>query len=149
MTDEEKQWEKLKELGNEYRYRDQLMVQEFTFTIMAAAILLQALSRYENSPEVYKIIQILSGVFLGILAFHLNHINRDRVATLDAIKLLRDELEVTQVHKGVGHPWRSAPRLMKWFTAISAILWLGWAIFPLILSFLYCLTNCCGCKFLK
>lgn len=105
LTDEEfkRTLEEYKELGHEYRYREQMMVQEFSFSAVATAGLLNVLLRAPTpSPAVTVVLHVFGAMFLMLLALHLRNINQDRVATINRKRVLSDKLEFEQTHLNVG-----------------------------------------------
>lgn len=133
LTDEEfkRTLEEYKEFGHEYRYREQMMVQEFSFSAVATAGLLNVLLRAPTpSPAVTVVLHVFGAMFLMLLALHLCNINQDRVATLNRKRVLSDKLEFEQTHLNVDGKLRlGAPRLIVFFAIVGAIAWLVWTVF--------------------
>lgn len=125
--------EEFKELGHEYRYRDQLMVQEFGLSMVALGVVAANLWDAENSG-VKAIILIAASFFLFVLGSHLSSVNEDRRAAATARNRLRAKLGFQQFHLGVDGSKRpsapivkSAPRLMIWFVWSLLAAWTIWA----------------------
>jgi hypothetical protein len=120
--------EEFKEVGHDYRYRDQLMVQEFSLSMVATGVLLNVVVKNANVIE-SLIFQLFGVIFLALLTVHLRHINQDRIAALRRKETLRSELEFQVVHLNVhGHRRMSAPGAMVWFTGSAAVVWGAWSV---------------------
>ena len=121
------QIEEYKELGQEYRYREQMMVQQFGFSMLGISVIANLL--WDKIPS-WKglIVQGVVVLFLSVIAFHLDHINQDRCAVLDRREQLRDALKFERFHLGVGGLRRSAPRMMIYFTQLLLVGWLIWMV---------------------
>jgi hypothetical protein len=121
--------EEYKEIGHEYRYREQLMVQEFSLAMVAIAALLNVLLREPPPSQLGTFVLQLFGVlFLPLLALHLRNINQDRLATLERKDALCSALEFTQVHQNIGGRKRlSAPKYIVRFAICVALAWALWS----------------------
>lgn len=118
--------EDYKELGHEYRYRDQLMVQEFNLAMVAIGVLINA-AVVVTVPIGSIFIQAFGLAFLFTLSVHLTNINQDRIAILHNKNALREKLSFALTHQNVSGKLRwSAPRLMVWFTYGATFAWLIW-----------------------
>ena len=126
--------EEFKELGNEYRYRDQLMVQEFSLSMVAVGVLLGVLLKVPApGPFAALILQIFGALFLPLLSLHLRNINQDRRAALQRRQVLRKDLEFAEVHGNVvGTSRISAPRAMVRFTSVVAATWVIWTVVSVV-----------------
>jgi hypothetical protein len=121
--------EEFKEAGQEYRYRDQLMVQEFGLTMAVAGVAIAAITPRVGTVGGW-IIQAFGLLFLALLTLHLHNVNQDRRAALARRNTLRDALEFKPIHLNVdGRRRWSAPRLMVWFSAFVTAAWAGWTLF--------------------
>jgi hypothetical protein len=128
QSEEEKrkqQIEEYKELGQEYRYRDQMMVQEFGLSMVAIGVVVRLLWDQQVSLKVL-VAKLIVLPFLFILAFHLDHINQDRRAALDRREELRKSLGFGEFHLGAGGRRISAPRMMIWFARLLLVGWVTW-----------------------
>lgn len=119
------QIEEYKELGHEYRYRDQMMVQEFGLSMVAIGVIAARLWTEAASWKVV-VVQGIVVLFVFILAFHLDHINQDRCAALDRREKLREALGFASFHLGAGGRRVSAPRMMIWFARLLFAVWVIW-----------------------
>ena len=122
--------EEYKEIGHEYRYREQIMVQEFSLAMVTIAALLNVLLR-DPQPPIWGIVvlQVFGTVFLGLLALHLRNINQDRLAALERKKVLLQALEFVQPHQNVdGTKRASAPRFIVLFAKVTAGAWVVWSV---------------------
>jgi len=134
VTEYQKKVDEFREVGLEYRYKDQMMVQELGFTIVAIGVIVNGLLSVSISWG-YICVQLVGGVFLIILARHLDHTNQDRRAALDRREALRQELGFGPTHLGVGGKRLSAPRTMVWFATWLIPLWALWCAVTLIKFF--------------
>ena len=116
--------EEYKEVGHEIRYREQMMLQEFSFSMIAGGVAVQAAERLSQPVIAAVAIQIFGTAFFGLLALHLRNINQDRVVAIHRKEALRSELEFGLIHQNIDGVRRlSAPRLMFWFSIIVASAW--------------------------
>ena len=123
--------EEFKEAGLEYRYRDQLMVQEFGLSMAVAGVAIAAITPRTATVEGW-VIQLFGLAFLALLTLHLRNTNQDRRAALARREILRSELEFTPLHLNVDGKRRwSAPRLMVWFSGLVTGAWAAWTLFSL------------------
>jgi hypothetical protein len=128
MTNNDKlKIEELKEVGQEYRYRDQLMVQEFSLSMVAIGILLNLL-RDQNVSFRFIVLQLFGACFLFLLSWHLNHINQDRHTALNRKEELRKDLGFASIHGGVKGQRFSTPRVMMWFSTAATMAWAIWTV---------------------
>ncbi|MBL8536155.1 MAG: hypothetical protein JNM59_01990 [Hyphomonadaceae bacterium] len=119
--------EEYKELGEEYRYRDQLMVQEFSLSMVAIGVVLNQVWAAKTSIELFAA-DFLSFGFLCILAIHLGRLNQDRVSALDRKGALAKELGFDDPHGEVSKRRQrlvpvGAPALMVGFVQVLALAW--------------------------
>jgi len=119
--------EELKEIGQEYRYRDQLMVQEFSLSMVAIGILLNLL-RDQNVSFKFIVLQLFGAFFLVLLSWHINHINQDRRAALNRKEELSKTLGFASIHGGVKEQRFSTPRVMVWFSTVATTAWVIWTV---------------------
>ncbi len=120
--------EEFKELGHEIRYREQLMVQEFSLSMIATGVALSALAP-RWATLVGLTIQAFGAAFMLLLSLHLRNISQDRLAGLTLREGLRKELGFGLVHQNLGGNKRwSAPRLMIWFSRSVGLAWTIWTI---------------------
>ncbi len=141
MNDEKNKMllEEYKELGQEYRYRDQLMVQEFGLAMVAIGVVVNCLWGADDITWSYLAVQIIAGLFIAILAFHLTHLNEDRRAILELHEQLRrDKLGFEAFHKGAGGARFSAPRTMIWFSYLLIAAWGIWIVVSIYSKFTAC-----------
>lgn len=120
--------EEFKEIGHEYRYREQLMVQEFGLSMVAIATLLNVVTR-DPAPSAGAsfILQLFGSAFLALLALHLRNINQDRRTALHVKDAIRVELGFAESHQNLSGVFRlSAPRLIVHFALATAIVWCAW-----------------------
>lgn len=126
--------EEFKECGHEFRYRDQIMVQEFSLSMIATGVATNAALSPRVGEVVAIAIQILGLLFLLLLTLHLRNTNQDRLAALSRKELLRSELGFGVVHQNVdGRRRIGASRLMVWFAGIIASCWALWTGYSLLL----------------
>ncbi len=123
---ENKDLEEYKELGQEYRYRDQMMIQEFSLSMVAIGVVVNRLLGIETTTRGFLVVQVITALFIGILAFHLTHINQDRREALKQREQLREKLKFRKYHLGVSNMRPSAPRTMVWFSYVLVVTWLIW-----------------------
>ena len=131
--------EEFKELGHEYRYREQLMVQEFGLTMIAIGGLLNVLLRSPApAPWHIAIMQLFGLAVFFILALHLRNINEDRVGISQRKADIADRLGFVRTNLNVGGKRRlPVPRNMVRLTFIVASAWGIWTalhIAPLLLD---------------
>jgi hypothetical protein len=127
-----RQLEEFKEAGLEYRYRDQLMVQEFGLSMGVAGVLIGAASSREGRVE-GLVIQVFGLAFLFLLTLHLRNTNEDRLEALSRRDALRTAMEFAPIHRNVGGKRRaSAPALMVWFSGSATVAWALWTLSPLL-----------------
>jgi hypothetical protein len=127
-----KKVEEYKEVGHEYRYRDQLMVTEFSLSMGAIGIVLNAVRGLESVVE-QIVVQLFGCAFLLLLTLHLRNINRDRIFASHLKDRLRQELEFDKVHQNVtGKRWTPIPRLMIRFSAAVTVIWLAWTVVAIL-----------------
>jgi hypothetical protein len=92
--------EELKEAGHEYRYRDQIMVQEFSLSVLATGVLLGAIAA-RPATNLGFVIQCFGLGFLCVLTLHLRNTNQDRRAALARKDAILRSLDFQQVHQNV------------------------------------------------
>jgi hypothetical protein len=120
--------EEFKEAGQEYRYRDQLMVQEFGLSMAVAGVTIAAITPRTATVEGW-VIQLFGLAFLALLTLHLRNTNEDRRAALARREALRSALEFTPIHLNIDGKRRwSAPRLMVWFSRLVTMAWAVWTL---------------------
>ena len=118
--------EDFKEVGHEIRYREQLMVQEFSLSMIAGGVVIGALVPRLDSV-VGLIIQVFSTLFFALLTLHLRNINQDRLVAIARKEALRRALDFTLIHQNLDGKKRwSAPRLMVSFARSVAAAWAIW-----------------------
>ena len=129
-----KMLEEIRELGQEYRYRDQLIVHEFYLSMLTVTVALNLLSGIEPGFE-SLIIKIFLAGFLGLLSFHLGHINYDRKETGARKYQLAKKIGMQINHKGF-RPSKgrlfSVPTMMVQF---SIVVFIGFSIWTLHSAF--------------
>ena len=128
--------EELKEVGHEYRYREQIMVQEFGLSIIAAGVLVGVI-RANHGTLFALIVQLFGLLFFSLLSLHLRNVNQDRYAALHIKENLRKELGFRPIHQNTDGRRRrfisiSSTRAIFLFTATSAFTWAIWFIVNLI-----------------
>jgi hypothetical protein len=129
--------EEFKETGHDHRFRDQLVVQEFSFSMIAVGILLNALNVLKADQTAERVVLQLFGlVFLAILTLHLRNINQDRLVASIRKAELAEQLEFVVVAQNVSGKTRmSGPRQMVRFTACATIAWAIWMLWPFVKAF--------------
>lgn len=124
--------EEFKELGHEYRYREQILVQEFSLTMVAIAGLLNVLLRHPR-PDFWQalILQVFGVAVLVVLAFHLRNVNQDRLAVLHRKTEIGDRLGFARANQNVGGKkrWFKGPLAIVLLTATTAVSWTVWTIY--------------------
>ena len=125
--------EEYKEIGHEYRYREQLMVQEFGFSMLTTGVVIGAIFTSSKQPVFALILQFFGMLFLALIWLHLRNINDDRRAALDRKEEIRKSLNFEQIHQGVSGRARpfitaSAPRSMVRFAKLATIVWAIWVL---------------------
>lgn len=123
--------EEHKEVGHEYRYRDQLMVQQFSLSMLAVAAVLNVLRGLDLTTGSW-LIQALVALFLGLLWRHMRNVNADRRAALERKEELRVELGFAAVHGGAAGHRRSLPRELVRFSGLIALIWTAWTVASLV-----------------
>ena len=130
QNDYQRRLDEYRELGLEYRYKDQMMVQELGFIVLILGIVANGLLSAERT-WVYLFVQIAIGFFVVVLARHLDHTNQDRRATLGRKEELRIDLGFQANHLGAGGKRLSAPRTMVWLAMWLVPAWWTWCVFTL------------------
>lgn len=124
--------EELKEIGHDYRYREQLMVQEFGFSMIVTGVVAGIVLK-DTTSAISVVIQAYGLLFLMLLTLHLRNLNQDRRAAGARKGAILKDLGFYQVHQGIGG-FRtgatffddiSAPRNMVRYTGLVT---LGWAV---------------------
>jgi hypothetical protein len=116
--------EEYKELGHEYRYRDQLMVQEFQISMIAAGVLLAATGA-TKSIIVISLVELFGAAYFLTLTHHMSNIHRDRRANLSRKKELGEALGFRASHLNVSGKVRlPAPRNMIWLMWMTSAVWI-------------------------
>jgi hypothetical protein len=133
-SDSQKKLDEFKEVSLEYRYKDQMMVQELGFTITVIALVANGLLSKTVSLG-YVCIQVAIGLFTIILARHLNHTNQDRRTALDRKENLRIKLNFESTHLGIGGKRLSAPLTMVWFANLLVLGWWAWCVITIYTLF--------------
>jgi 8-oxo-dGTP diphosphatase len=120
----------LDEASEDYRYRDQLMIQEFSIGLTALAVLVGAIINqgHANFGTFEVLALLLAGwIPLGLLAIHLNRINNDRINCLKFIQQLEENLHLHRIqttHEGIlGRRSRSVPLWMVRFFRALFVVW--------------------------
>jgi len=128
--------EEFKELGHEYRYREQLMVQEFSLTMVALAGLLNVLLRDPAPvPWVSVVLQILGAAVLILIAFHLRNINQDRWQISDRKAEIAGHLGFAQTNQNIGGGKRfKVPLNIVRLVATIATFWATWTIVRIVID---------------
>jgi hypothetical protein len=126
------QIEEYKETGHEYRYREQLMVQEFSLSMVAASVIVGVISSRPNTSFAI-VVQCFGLAFLSLLTLHLRNINQDRRAALRIKEAIRNELGFRPIHQNADGRRRrfismSAPKMMVWFAACMTLGWFVWTV---------------------
>ena len=120
--------EEFKENGHEYRYREQLIVQEFSLSMIATGVVINALTPRQGAVEAF-IIQIFGLVFLVLLTLHLRNLNQDRIAAATRKGDLARDLEFVITHQNPDGKKRvRAKRLMVLFSCAVAFVWAIWTV---------------------
>ncbi|MGY4155642.1 putative membrane protein [Bradyrhizobium sp. USDA 4461] len=121
--------EELKEVGHEYRYREQIMVQEFGLSMLVAGVAVGVV--HANTGTVFALVVQCYGLgFLALLTLHLRNINQDRYAALAIKEKIRSDLGFQPIHQNTGDRKHrfisiSSTRAIFLFSFSTA---LGWAI---------------------
>lgn len=139
-NDYQRKLDEFRELGLEYRYKDQMMVQELGFTLTAQGLVASSLIGKDLNWG-HVCLQVVLGIFAVILYRHLNHTNQDRRAALERKENLRKALSFEPTHLGVNDKRLSAPRTMVWFArGLIPVwwLWVAFTIFNLVWPRCYC-----------
>jgi hypothetical protein len=124
--------EEFKEAGHEVRYRDQLMVQEFSLSMVATAVIMGVILSPRAQAEVNLIVQTFGLLFLSLLTLHLRNLNQDRRAAVYRKEALRLALDFQPIHQGIiqnrGWPPLAAPHMMVLFAGLATLGWLFWLV---------------------
>ena len=128
--------EEFKEVGHEQRYREQLMVQEFSLSLIATGVIVGVILP-RPSTLFALVVQCFGLAFLMLLTLHLRNMNQDRLAALLQKEELRNELGFKPIHQNVADRKRrfisiSAPRAIVWFAASMTVTWFVWIIIEVI-----------------
>jgi hypothetical protein len=121
--------EEFREVGHEYRYREQIMVQEFGLSMLVAGVLVGVIHANKETPFAL-IVQCYGLGFLALLALHLRNVNEDRYAALKIKETLREQLNFEPIHQNTGGRKRrfisiSSTRAIFLFSCATV---LGWAV---------------------
>ncbi len=124
--------EEYKEVGHEVRYRDVLMVQEFSVSMAGIGVLANYLS--SDSSSVTKIvIQSFVCASLWLLWVHMRNINQDRILGVKRKDELSNLLGFKTLHQNVSGLSRTpAPRMMVVLMFIVSYLWTGWTVWRVV-----------------
>lgn len=124
--------EELKEVGHEYRYREQIMVQEFGLSMLVAGVLVGVI--HANKDTLFALVVQCYGLgFLALLTLHLRNINEDRYAALRIKEKLRVDLGFQPVHQNTGGRKRrlisiSSTRAIFQFSCGTVFGWAVWLV---------------------
>ncbi|MBS0276886.1 MAG: hypothetical protein JSR81_04645 [Proteobacteria bacterium] len=129
------QIEELKEIGNDYRYREQLMVQEFGFSMVVTGVV-ASFVLHDPTSTVSFVAQCYGLLFLVLLTLHLRNLNEDRRAAGLQRNTILKELGFFQTHQGIDRVRKSmtflndvsAPRNMVRYAGLVTVGWAIWAI---------------------
>ena len=124
--------EELKEAGHEYRYREQIMVQEFGLSMLATAAAAGVIGANEGTGLAFAI-QVIGLAFLALLTLHLRNVNQDRYAALHVKEAIRVELGFRPIHRNTGGRRRgtvsmSATLAIVRFAFTLTVLWGLWLV---------------------
>src|ERR1700704_1415099 len=124
--------EELKEVGHEYRYREQIMVQEFGLSMLVAGVLVGVIHANIGTPFAI-IVQCYGLGFLALLTLHLRNINEDRYAALRIKEKLRVDLGFQPIHQNTGGRKRrfitiSSTRAIFLFSCATVFGWAVWLV---------------------
>jgi hypothetical protein len=122
--------EELKEVGHEYRYREQIMVQEFGLSMLVAGVLV-GIVHSNNGTPFGLIVQGFGLGFLSLLTLHLRNVNQDRYAALRIKEGLREALGFSPIHQNTGGRTRgfisfSSTRAIFLFSCATVVAWASW-----------------------
>lgn len=92
--------EELKFVSDSYRYRDQLMVTEFSITMAASGLAGNIILRSASNPIIQIMTTALACIFTYFIAYHLYRINEDRIVAGLKESFLRKRLEMDVLHQG-------------------------------------------------
>ena len=128
--------EEFKELGHEYRYREQLMVQEFSLTMVAIAGLLNVLLRdHALAPWVSAVLTVFGAAVLILIAFHLRNINQDRWRISDRKAVIGRVLGFAQTNQNIGGGKRfKVPLNIVRLVGTIAVVWTVWTVVQLVVN---------------
>jgi hypothetical protein len=120
--------EEYKEVGHEVRYRDVLMVQEFSVSMAGIGLLANYLSS-DSSSITQIVIQTFVCASLWLLWVHMRNINQDRLVGVDRKDELSRLLGFKTLHQNIDGISRTpAPRLMVLLMFAVSFIWTGWTI---------------------
>jgi hypothetical protein len=117
--------EELKMCNDDYRYRDQLIVTEFSLSMTVVALALNLAQHLIGWPRAGVLLAI--SLFLLIIANHIDRVNQDRVQSGWRANELKTSLGMTQTHQGFAGRRTQlikipAPKTMVWFVWATALL---------------------------
>jgi hypothetical protein len=126
--------------GEEYRYRDQLMVQEFHLSIVAVGVVFSSVWNAPPSANLFWT-DVFVVCFLCILAMHMGRLNQDRISAFNRRKELVPHLGFLNAHGAASGKRKrlvnvGIPNLMIWFVRLLIIGWavgavrVAWDVFP-------------------
>jgi hypothetical protein len=128
--------EELKEVGHEYRYREQIMVQEFGLSMLVAGVLVGVI--HANKDTLFALVAQCYGLgFLALLTLHLRNINQDRYAALAIKEKLRTDLGFQAIHQNTGGRKRrwisiSSTRAIFLFSCATVLGWASWLMVSIL-----------------
>lgn len=129
--------EELKEVGHEYRYREQIMVQEFGLSMLVAGVLVGVIHANTGTPFAL-VVQVYGLGFLALLTLHLRNINQDRYAALAIKEKLRVDLGFQPIHQNTGGRKRSfirisSTRAIFLFSCATVLGWAAWLVISVLI----------------
>jgi 8-oxo-dGTP diphosphatase len=108
----------LNHVSEDYRYRDELMIQEFSIGTTGIFVLLTLIispDRHNFLTGDVLVLLLMGCVLLYLLTMHLSRINVDRVKTKKLMQRLEDELHLQRVRETSSDRKGSVPTLMVRF----------------------------------
>ena len=130
--------------NQEYRYSDQLLVQEFYFGIVVMGVLANIIKEIQLPQLIQSIAAIVTAILLSILSIHLGHLLEDRNLVWERSLQLEKRLNFnvrmliwdTFYKKGAKKKRRlSGTNLMLWSTRTFTLVWIFYAAYTIYLLF--------------
>ena len=127
--------DELKMCSDDYRYRDQMIVTEFSLSMTAVALAMNLAQRLQGWASAG--VMIATSLFLLIVANHIDRVNQDRVACGWRANELKTLLGMPQTHKGFAGLRTQlikipAPKTMVWFVKATALISILWTVYVVV-----------------